>query len=366
MNRKHFAASIICAVFFFRPVGVEARSPGYSQMAEGNNQACIIAYGKVRCWGFVGLSRGGTVGLDKAVIIDGVVHARQVAVGMDISCALTDDREVYCWSPNEEEASISGFDLSLDPRPVRIPELDGTVQLSFIDSYYCALGGDGAVACWGKMFGKNGGLVPRPVPGLAGAVKIGTAMGAVCGLMKDGHVRCWGPAATYNEGPWLGLDLAMIPPMTVDGLSDAVDIAGSHAVFHAVRRDGTIARWSAADLYETACATKDSTTGEYHIGEKPIVTAIPLVYSARKIFGALDAVSCAIRNGGKATCWAWSWGLGTVDEEIRVVERMPNMGVDIGAVAQMQLDERYSYAILADGAAYFKDCSGASEDWQPL
>ncbi len=312
-------ALFVGIVLFSSGVYAEAREMGcVRQIAEGYATDCAVGCdGTVKCWHIV-YGNDGFVGLDEAIDIEGLGGVVQVSVGSYLVCALTETSQVYCWSYSKSENFVDesrlhdscsegyrndnedapAIRMSLDSRPVRVPELDGTIQLSATYGSQCALSASGKVRCWGNIAGRDGDFFfPRLIPELGGARKIAAGFGAVCAILDEAGVRCW----TFSGGDE---NIADHHPMAVDVLDRASDLNVSHAFFHAVRPDGTVARWGMRSLYALRSESVPSWLGYYNVGEDPIVVSIPGVSDALTLTGGMNPAACAMRRDG-ASCWGW-------------------------------------------------------------
>ncbi|HEV2642419.1 MAG TPA: hypothetical protein VGT98_06920 [Candidatus Elarobacter sp.] len=161
----------------------------------------------------------------------------------------------------------------------------------------------GAVECWGSD--SNGELgnglfvdsaTPVRVTGLAGrAVAVDTGDAHTCALLATGTVECWGWNIEGQLGNGGGSDSAS--PVKVSGLGPARAIAtgGSHTC--ALLRRGSVECWG-ANLYGQL---GDGTTSD---------SAMPVEVSSLQ--GGVASIaaglyhSCALLEGGSATCWGWN------------------------------------------------------------
>jgi alpha-tubulin suppressor-like RCC1 family protein len=121
----------------------------------------------------------------------------------------------------------------------------------------CArLGDTGRVLCWGRggYLGDgtiSGSSTPREVPGISAATwlavgggeSFGTNLAASCAILQDGSARCWGDNGQGQLGD--GTNAVRLSPVTVMGLSGAIEITvgGAHAC--ALLNDGTARCWGA-------------------------------------------------------------------------------------------------------------------------
>jgi alpha-tubulin suppressor-like RCC1 family protein len=145
------------------------------------------------------------------------------------------------------------WSLDMDAPPVRVPGLGDIVDLSVGFSYSLAVGRDGRVWIWGRVFPRcpgNAGLGAGPrwssarpiaVPGLPAIRSVEAAVDGPLFVARDGSVRAWRSVTCLTEQS-AGKVAPEKPPfelVAVPGIEDAVEIAASRFGL-AVRRDGTV------------------------------------------------------------------------------------------------------------------------------
>lgn len=131
--------------------------------------------------------------------------AANVAIGSAHVCAVTTDGAVYCWGNNTSgqlgigrapsaghyphEENVNPHDR---PRPVRVQDLPGVSQLIVTGYYSCALGEDRSIYCWG---GGPEHATPERLGGPP-AAQLVRSSSAACLLTSDGQTYCWGGAGS--------------------------------------------------------------------------------------------------------------------------------------------------------------------------
>src|SRR5581483_1861422 len=166
----------------------------------------------------------------------------------------------------------------------------------------CAVGGDGAVWCWGRGTSEqlgDGGAVDQPLPVRAAlSSEQGTPLGATavtagqdhtCALTGDGEVWCWGRGDAGQLG---GAMVASGAPARVALPSAATAIAAGDAHSCALGADGVVRCWGANDqgqLGSGAAGTDVATPVQALTGADRVVT------------GARH--TCARRSDGSLWCW---------------------------------------------------------------
>jgi alpha-tubulin suppressor-like RCC1 family protein len=186
-----------------------------STLVAGNYHACAVDdAGAVMCWGW---NNHGQLGNPAAanpspvpVSVEGLPgRVTDIALGILHTCALLEDKSVWCWGVNNYgQLGNGGSDEST--APVEVSTLPRTAL--DIDSEYehtCALLEGGEMMCWGHNdYGQIGDgtsgdskSVPVSVAGLPSAV-VSMAVGALhaCALLENSTVWCWGNNAMAELG----------------------------------------------------------------------------------------------------------------------------------------------------------------------
>lgn len=155
---------------------------GASSVAVGGyygNTVCAILRGRVHCW--YPAQEGRTEYRAR-----GVHGATRVTPGRELTCALVEGGEVWCWGT---------------ARPASIGVTDA-VDVACAYSECCIAHEDGGVSCWSDEFVVEGcsdcghAASPRErVEGLEGIVSLSSDLRRVCARRADGSATCWVSAA---------------------------------------------------------------------------------------------------------------------------------------------------------------------------
>ena len=232
------------------PVKVKATTPEdvlydktIKQISASNRSTCAVASdNKAYCWGDNSNHQAGTgvVGnLFKPHAVQGDLAMKNidsVLAGSYHSCALTVDREFYCWGYNSGYQPF-GFKTNDEKGIVKLPTLANDsllaevelrrLVLSFTDQgpHSCAIGQDNKAYCWGSNdYGQLGNGVS--VGGIrqislkdesnSDQVKdISTGNRYTCAISLNNKAYCWG----YNNYGQLGNNTKTISqsPVAVQG-----------------------------------------------------------------------------------------------------------------------------------------------------
>jgi alpha-tubulin suppressor-like RCC1 family protein len=192
------------------------------QASAGEHHTCAVTrFGCVRCFGEGGFGALGTGHLDGVGASAGTMPpndvplpapAIQVVAFGEVSCALLETGDVFCWgtAPSGELGSGIANDVSATPVRVDVATTgEKVVRLSPSSAqgsgHICALMSTGTVRCWGNgSLGDLGigstanvGDGPNEMPP-ADVVLGGTAVDVAagdfhsCAQLDDGSVECWG------------------------------------------------------------------------------------------------------------------------------------------------------------------------------
>lgn len=284
--------------------------------------------GGVHCWGYNSygtLGDGTTIDSPLPIEVQGVDDAVEVAAGGFHTCVRDGAGEVTCWGDNRSgQLGLPPGELSTGP--VIVAGLPPVVDLSAGMAHTCAIDEDGGVWCWGDNTsgilgnGQFGGSYPTPtrVLGLNGVTSIDGGFIHTCATRSDGTAWCWGSNRAYFGSPRGQLGNGSFErsstPVRVVGLSDAVEVTAGFEHTCAVRASGSVACWGKGDVGQLG---NGAPLGN---GGTPGYWTVPLeVVELRDAVGVSAEFdrSCAVRAGGRVSCWGSNVGgrLGAGDDE---------------------------------------------------
>jgi alpha-tubulin suppressor-like RCC1 family protein len=189
--------------------------PEVTAIALGAGHACArIADGTVRCWGANHsgqLGDGTRRHREIPVVVRGLVDVESVVPGGYHTCALVASHQpgplagrslrVKCWGWNPG-GQLGDGTLEDRATPVDVVGLDDVKQLALGEEHTCALTNKGIVSCWGEntcgqlgngeRYLSTGLSRPHVVPGLANVVEIAASGRHTCARLRDETVLCWG------------------------------------------------------------------------------------------------------------------------------------------------------------------------------
>lgn len=307
---------------------------------------------------------------------DGDVEAlgvRQIASGLNHSCALLSSRAVRCWGRGELGALGYGsiLDVGDDETPASMGDVDVGGMVTRIASgmnHSCALLDTGSVRCWGE--GSQGQLGQGDLesigddetPASAGDIAVGDAVQQLaaglshsCVVLGTGTVRCWGAGSSgqlgYGNTDTVGDDETPESAGDVDVGGAVTQIVAGELHSCALLDTGAVRCWGSGDGgrlgYRNTSTIGDDETpasaGDVDLGGR--VTEIAAGWSH----------TCALLDTGAVRCWGVGADgrLGYGDErDVGDHETPASVGdVDVGgAVVHLAAGMNHSCALLASGS----------------
>ncbi|MBL8685273.1 MAG: hypothetical protein JNK05_39205 [Myxococcales bacterium] len=322
------------------PMGVIGISDPVELSAGMRHTCARLASGRVSCWGFAAAVGDGSnmpVFRPFPSTVVGLTDVTRVSAGGGESplgslnnstlhaCANTQTRGVSCWGSNSTGQLGNGSMGAASLTPVAVSSLSDSIEVSAgggprsvggisgpFTGHSCAVRSTGEVVCWGAnpvgQLGNGtttGSTTPVQVTGISDAVEVSTGAQHSCARRRSGAVVCWGGGeqGVLGDGGVRGVGGFSATPVTVFGLSDAVEV--SAGAFHACARrlSGRVVCWG----WNQQGQVGSGATG-------------PSFNAPVEVVGLTDAVeiscgglhSCARRASGAIVCWGAndSGGLG--------------------------------------------------------
>lgn len=215
----------------------------------------------------------------------------KLSVGGSLSCAIRDDRRLFCWGDSN---------FSSDPVPTEVA--GGTsdwVSVSVSGNLVCAIRETRQLYCWGRNnHGQVGTdtsgadqLTPREVDGSATEwVEVTTGSNHACGRQLNGRVYCWGYSASLGYG---ASSDSHVPTQVQGGFTDWSSIKSASSVTCGLRTNGKIYCWG--EGFDGQLGVAGLTNSSVPI---EVVHGRPW-----KVLAAGDENVCALDDLGKGYCW---------------------------------------------------------------
>jgi alpha-tubulin suppressor-like RCC1 family protein/V8-like Glu-specific endopeptidase len=286
-----------------------------SDVAIGVRHTCVLAHGKVRCFGD---NSRGQLGTSDRPLGASAAHSVEVRLPSDAislsagtlhTCARLANGRIACWGDNQ--LGQLGENPARRGAAVLVPLSGSAVDVQAGDGHSCALMADGAVRCWGdNRFGQLGlGLrpvgaspfAPAVLPGSVTAIALGASHS--CALMRDASVRCWG----LNQFGQLGLgNTQNLGDDEAPSVASAIDLGGSAKEIFAhwmqtcaLRTDGAAVCWGDNTFSQLGVSTPA------RIGDDEAPSAVAPIALGGPIRGLElgQAHSCALYEDESLRCW---------------------------------------------------------------
>jgi alpha-tubulin suppressor-like RCC1 family protein len=299
------------------------------EVSTGGAFSCVrISDGSVQCWGANQQRQAANAAVDefpranvRNLTVGATEHrARQLSVGHQHGCVVTQLGTVICWGSNSRQQlgrPTFGNQVlyeveSAPPTGGQTfgPKLDRVVSVASGREHTCALRDDGSVWCWGAWKGNadpaQDARDADPVPGLAGVIEIAAGNGFTCALLAQGDVVCWGrnnvgQCGRGHTDAVVNLMSGEVTLAPVSGLASVRSIAVGEDHACAVRTNGNEHCWG---------GNSDSQTGDPNAGAILTSPGAAVAGGDGRIVStsAGDRFTCALRHmsggsDGTITCW---------------------------------------------------------------
>jgi alpha-tubulin suppressor-like RCC1 family protein len=266
-----------------------------------NHNLALTADGAVWAWGE---NRRGQVGdgtsTDRStpVRVSGLEGVVAIAAGPRHSLAVRRDGTVWAWGSNWGGPLGEGTTTD-HATPNQVHGLDRVIAVSGGDMHSLALTADGTVWAWGyNRYGQLGDgtttdrLTPIAVPGLTGATAIAAGLYYSLVLTRDGTVWSFPEAPTDQRGGHT--------PQPIGSLAGVTALAASHVYSLALGDDGTVRGWGVDNHWGEI---GDGTTATRRTPVPVLLGPGQPLAGVRAIAAGDGGMSLALRQDG--TVWAW-------------------------------------------------------------
>jgi alpha-tubulin suppressor-like RCC1 family protein len=208
-----------------------------SSMSLGLRHACArLSNSTLRCWGD---NKTGQLGVGMGVTFNhtpvdvGLTDVKAVSAGSHHTCALMDNGDVLCWGEGKS-GELGNGQMSVQYKPDKSKKVNLIPKATAVaagTNFTCALGDDKSVWCWGSNSSYQLGTAmslmgPRQIT-ITGASSIGVGASHACAVLQSGSVYCWGDNASQQLGVAGGNSAAAVHAGKLDGAT-AVDGGLAH------------------------------------------------------------------------------------------------------------------------------------------
>lgn len=312
MRKKTLITLVAAGVLLLATAG--GAGAAMPTVAAGASHSCGLAdSGAVYCWGdnsFGQLGNGNTAASPSPVQVVGLPRAAAaLAAGRDSTCALLDDRSIWCWGANGAGQLGRGtVDLPtpaahVTPEPV--VGVGNAARISATDRTYCYVAYDQLVRCWGENDNGEIGSVsatspqvtPIRVDGLSNARAVSVGFKHVCAMLNDGTARCWGDNSNGVLGD--GTTTPSNTPVPVAGISVGATIYAGGTSTCATVGTGQAKCWGAAGLLGDG-------SGQASLAPRDVSSI-----AGAPMLGGSAITNCAVNGGQTLACWGSNPGNGS-------------------------------------------------------
>jgi len=339
---------------------------GLTMVEAGRVHTCLIADGRLFCWGANEHGELGLGDVDGRQGISRVGAANDwlaVSGGEEHSCGLRAPGRLFCWGDNSK-GQLGVGDTERRPSPTPVGAGDDWEAIFCGGDNCCALRDAGRLYCWGdNLEGKPGQddgysepdvLEPREVVGDRRYRVVALGQGHVNAITEAGELLGWGrtPQGETGTGVVLG---HLRAPMAVAVAADSRWVSVAAAQHHscAVDEDGGLYCWGMSDFGELGGGVVDDVS----------VVATPARVGSDSDWAAVAAGwfhSCATKRDGRLHCWGRAiegqLGQGGGDPVPQPNLVMPELGWKPPVLGGF-----HSCALTGDGALY---CWGQNNQGQ--
>ena len=281
---------------------------GIKQVAVGYNHACAISQtGSVSCWG--DNSRGqigdGTTTLrPQAIPVVGLsAKVTQLALTYQSSCALLETGAVQCWGGNTQGelgvGVLAKINQSTSPKNV---VLNGITIKRLVSGrqHLCGITNSDTLVCWGWNDSGQLGLadttarfIPTAVTSVgSGIQQVAAGYGHTCAVSPSNTI-CWGDNSKGQLGN--GTTTFFSLPVVVSDLSGVTELALGKEHSCATKSSNDTMCWGSRQAGQTA-----QSINAVLLDKTPVLlTAL----TGKQSISAGDFHTCSISVGGAAKCW---------------------------------------------------------------
>lgn len=281
-------------------------------VAAGRTHTCAIANNRtVWCWGGndygqLGTGQASSAASPDPVQVLNITNAAAISSWNDHTCVTTTVGTVLCWGYGAH-GELGNNAQGGSATPVTVSGItSGATGIAVGWSHACAIV-SGALRCWGEngsgQLGDSGNedsYVPVNVSGLtAGVTHVSAGRSGTCAIVS-GAVRCWGANYDGKVGN-NGGGATYLSPQTASGLTTGNTRAGNGYFHSCAVTSAGVSCWGNTTEGQVG-------NGMSGISSNPVLSpyAIPQTTGATEV-GTGFYFSCAVISGA-AKCWGYDIG----------------------------------------------------------
>jgi len=218
----------------------------------GDHTVALLSNGTVMTWGdntYGQLGDDSTDDSDVPVAVDGITNAVAVAAGGFHTVALLSDGTIKAWGRNNCGQLGDNSNTDSDT-PVTVTGITNAVAIAAGGLHTLAVLDDGTVKAWGfDLYGQLGDDFPEvdkkapvSVDGITTAVDVAAGKSHSIAVLSDNKLKAWGNNYDFQIGSGGFADNYPLP-VSVSGISTAAKAAGGETHSACLLDDGTVKTW---------------------------------------------------------------------------------------------------------------------------
>ncbi|MBL8603385.1 MAG: hypothetical protein JNK72_15780 [Myxococcales bacterium] len=302
----------------YAPVQVTGLSNARGITAGDIHTCARLADGTARCWGYNGqggLGDGTTTQRTTSVAVSGLTGVTGISSNYRHTCARLSNADVRCWGNNDNGQVGDGTYLTrttpydveyLSPDQQACSAVAGTPGVEScngIDDDCNGVVDDVAFSLCNTCAPPSGSCAVgtgrcaatgTQTCGTLGAIGVAAQYISSCALMENGTIRCWGYNGYGNLGD--GTTTQRFNPVTVSGVSTAVQVSGGRYHMCARLAGGTVQCWGYNPYGQLGDGT--ATTRYTPVSVTGVTNATQVSVSVNH--------SCALIRDGSVMCWGYN------------------------------------------------------------
>ncbi len=277
--------------------------------------SCVVAGGKVYCWGVSAIGNSPTSNIPGPVETTGVLNGKtmkDVFVGWVRVCALDTGNDIYCWGYGSNGALGDGNGVD-NESPVAVSKA-GVLNGLTIKSvgmgrlHTCVIASDDKVYCWGNdLDGQLGNAVVNfsnvPVhaamPGGLTVKSLKVSDYTNCAIASDDKVYCWGKGTLGQTGRGASTSVGAATAVSTAGVLNGLTVKSiemnSKGVC-AIASDDYVYCWGVVGVQVNG--TEITSNIPIKIDQTGVLNGLTI----KKVFMG-NTSSCVIASDDKLYCW---------------------------------------------------------------
>ncbi len=324
---------------------------GATAITAGRSHTCVIAAGRVRCWGAGAAGQLGN-GVSKSsaapVTVVGADGASMLAAAADTTCAVVSGG-VRCWGAGDKGQLGDGQGKS-SASAVAVKGLEGAAGVAVGDTHACAWNKVGKAWCWGAgdkgqlgVSGVTAAKAPILVAGLPAVSELAAGAAFNCARTPAGDVHCWGANGAGQGGSKEpGKPAFIATPTLVAATANGPDLCKSKGC-----DDGKPCTLDHCNAFTGSCEHTPAPDRHGCGGDKACFSG---VCTWAIDIAPANTFTCAVLGSGRVACWGRNkaWVLGGASESDRYDK--PKVMPNIAHAVSIEGGDTAACALLDDGS----------------